>query len=139
MTCGRQEVDGQIIDRARRPRGNSNCLDAISLRAGLVREGRDFTIEDSDAKQLVAIERDCAQTLGNQSDRHQVRIFNPGKEQPWRTIVGVVPDTLMRGLLRSADRSGRFTLPLLGARLRPQSATVVVRPRAGACRHLDLS
>src|SRR5207249_11207101 len=63
-------------------------------------EGRDFTVDDADSKQPVAIVNAsfARKYWGNQSALgHQVRIFNPGKAQPWRTIVGVVPDTLMQG------------------------------------------
>jgi ABC-type antimicrobial peptide transport system permease subunit len=60
-----------------------------------------------------------------------LRIFNPGKEQPWRTIVGVVPDTLMQGPFDQQTDAGGFYMPLLGASPATQFATVVVRPRAG--------
>jgi hypothetical protein len=69
---------------------------------------------------------------GNQSALgHQVRIFNPAKEQPWRTIVGVVPDTLMQGPFDQQTENIGFYMPLLGASPATQFATVVVRPRAG--------
>ncbi|HEV7485984.1 MAG TPA: FtsX-like permease family protein, partial [Thermoanaerobaculia bacterium] len=96
--------------------------------------GRDFTIEDSDAKQPVAIVNAsfARKHWGNQSAvGHQVRIFNPGKEQPWRTIVGVVPDTLMQGPFDQQTEASGFYMPLLGASPATQFATVLVRPRAG--------
>ena len=69
---------------------------------------------------------------GNQSALgHQLRIFNPAKEQPWRTIVGVVPDTLMQGPFDQQGDGAGFYMPLLGASPATQFATVVVRPRAG--------
>jgi len=69
---------------------------------------------------------------GNQSPLgHQVRPFNPAQAQPWRTIVGVVPDTLMQGPFnREADSTG-FYVPLLGASPAPQFCTIVVRPHPG--------
>jgi ABC-type antimicrobial peptide transport system permease subunit len=69
---------------------------------------------------------------GNQSALgHQLRIFNPGKEQPWRTIVGVVPDTLMQGPFDQQTEAAGFYMPLLGASPATQFATVLVRPRVG--------
>src|SRR5204863_1470886 len=99
-----------------------------------VHEGRDFTLEDTDSKQPVAIVNAsfARKHWGNQSPLgHQVRIFNPGKEQPWRTIVGVVPDTLMQGPFDQLTEAAGFYMPLLGASPATQFATVLVRPRAG--------
>ncbi|HEV2841588.1 MAG TPA: ABC transporter permease [Chthoniobacterales bacterium] len=134
---GQYEVDGQnyLTDRDR-PRGNFESVsDGYFTTLGLtLREGRDFTIEDSDAKQPVAIVNAsfARKHWGNQSAiGHQVRIFNPGKEQPWRTIVGVVPDTLMQGPFDQQTDAAGFYMPLLGASPATQFATVVVRPRAG--------
>ncbi len=134
---GQYEVDGQnyLTDRDR-PRGNFESVsDGYFTTLGLkLREGRDFTIEDSDAKQPVAIVNAsfARKHWGNQSALgHQVRIFNPGKEQPWRTIVGVVPDTLMQGPFDQQTDAAGFYMPLLGASPATQFATVLVRPRAG--------
>ena len=134
---GQYEVDGQnyLTDRDR-PTGNFESVsDNYFATLGLkIREGRDFTIDDSDAKQPVAIVNAsfARKHWGNQSALgHQVRIFNPGKEQPWRTIVGVVPDTLMQGPFDQLTEAGGFYMPLLGASPATQFATVVVRPRAG--------
>src|SRR5256714_2362511 len=134
---GQYEVDGQnyLTDRDR-PRCNFESVsDGYFATLGLkLREGRDFTIEDSDAKQPVAIVNAsfARKHWGNQSAiGHQLRIFNPGKEQPWRTIVGVVPDTLMQGPFDQKTESAGFYMPLLGASPATQFATVVVRPRAG--------
>jgi putative ABC transport system permease protein len=134
---GQYEVDGgkYLADRDR-PRGNFESVsDGYFTTLGLkLREGRDFTIEDSDAKQPVAIVNTsfARKHWGNQSALgHQVRIFNPGKEQPWRTIVGVVPDTLMQGPFDQQTEAVGFYMPLLGASPATQFATVVVRPRAG--------
>src|SRR6476659_4889694 len=134
---GQYEVDGQnyLTDRDR-PRGNFESVsDGYFTTLGLkLREGRDFTIDDSDAKQPVAIVNAslAAKHWGSQSPiGHQLRIFNPGKEQPWRTIVGVVPDTLMQGPFDQQTEAAGFYMPLLGASPATQFATLVVRPRAG--------
>jgi predicted permease len=134
---GQYEIDGQtyMTDRDR-PRGNfesvsDNYFSTIGLK---ILEGRDFTIDDSDAKQPVAIVNAsfARKYWGNLSAiGHQLRIFNPGQQQPWRTIVGVVPDTLMQGPFdRQTDNAG-FYIPLLGAEPAAQFCTIVVRPRSG--------
>jgi putative ABC transport system permease protein len=135
--AGQYEVDGQnyLTDRDR-PRCNFESVsDGYFTTLGLkIREGRDFTIDDSDAKQPVAIVNAsfARKHWGNQSALgHQLRIFNPGKEQPWRTIVGVVPDTLMQGPFDQQTEAAGFYMPLLGASPATQFATVLVRPRAG--------
>src|SRR6266403_1411831 len=99
---GQYEVDGQnyLTDRDR-PRGNYEAVsdDYFSALRLKILEGRDFTIDDADSKQPAAIVNAsfARRHWGNQSALgHQVRIFNPGKPQQWRTIVGVVPDTLMQ-------------------------------------------
>jgi predicted permease len=134
---GQYEVDGQnyLTDRDRPNCNFESVSDGYFTTLGLtLREGRDFTIEDSDAKQPVAIVNASfsRKHWGNQSAiGHQVRIFNPGKEQPWRTIVGIVPDTLMQGPFDQQTEAAGFYMPLLGASPATQFATVVVRPRAG--------
>src|SRR6185436_7523770 len=84
------EVDGQTyVDDKDRPRGNTESVsDSYFTTLGLkMREGRDFTIDDSDTKQPVAIVNAsfARKHWGNQSALgHKLRIFNPAKEQPWR-------------------------------------------------------
>jgi putative ABC transport system permease protein len=134
---GQYEVDGQnyLTDRDR-PRGNfesvsDNYFSTLGLK---ILEGRDFTIDDADTKQSVAIVNAsfARKHWGNQSALgHQVRIFNPGEPQPWRTIVGVVPDTLMQGPFDQQTDTGGFYMPLLGASPATQFCTIIVRPRAG--------
>ncbi len=134
---GQYEVDGQnyLTDRDR-PRGNfesvsDNYFSTLGLK---ILEGRDFTIDDADTKQPVAIVNAsfARKHWGNQSALgHQVRIFNPGEPAPWRTIVGVVPDTLMQGPFDQQTDSAGFFMPLLGASPATQFCTVLVRPRAG--------
>ena len=134
---GQYEVDGQnyLTDRDR-PRGNFESVsDEYFTTLGLkILEGRDFTVDDSDTKQPVAIVNAsfARKHWGNQSALgHQVRIFNPGQPQPWRTIVGVVPDTLMQGPFDQQTENAGFYMPLLGASPATQFCTIVVRPRAG--------
>lgn len=85
---GQYEVDGQVYQTDRdRPRGNFESVsDGYFATLGLkIREGRDFTLEDTDSKQPVAIVNAsfAHKHWGNQSAiGHQVRIFNPAKEQP---------------------------------------------------------
>lgn len=135
--AGQYEVDGQnyLTDRDR-PRCNFESVsDGYFTTLGLkILDGRDFTIDDTDTKQPVAIVNAsfARKHWGNQSALgHQVRIFNPGEPQPWRTIVGVVPDTLMQGPFDQQTESAGFYTPLLGASPATQFCTIVVRPRAG--------
>ena len=134
---GQYEVDGQtyVTDRDR-PRGNSEAVsDGYFTTLGLkIIEGRDFTIEDNDAKQPVAIVNSsfARKYFGNESPiGRRIRQFNPAKQEEWRTIVGVVPDTLMQGPFNQQTDQAGFYIPLLGVPPAPQFVTVVVRPRAG--------
>ncbi|MGI8956994.1 MAG: ABC transporter permease [Chthoniobacterales bacterium] len=134
---GQYEIDGQVYKTDRdHPKANSEAVsDGYFGTLGLkLLEGRDFTLEDSDAKQPVAIVNAsfARKNWGNESPLgHRVRIFNPAQPQPWRTIVGVVPDTLMQGPFnREADSAG-FYVPLIGASPAPQFCTLVVRPHPG--------
>src|SRR6266480_2583497 len=134
--AGQIEVDGQnyLTDRDR-PRANYESISddyfgALGLK---ILEGRDFTIDDIDSKQPVAIVNAsfARKYWGNQSAiGHQVRIFNPGQPQPWRTIVGVVPDTLMQGPFDQQTENAGFYMPLFGASPATQFCTILVRPRA---------
>jgi len=135
---GQYEVDGQnyVTDKDR-PRGqNESVSDGYFTTLGLkMLEGRDFTIEDTDAKQPVAIVNAsfAHKYFGNQSALgHQVRRFNPVKQEPWRTIVGVAPDMLMQGPFNAESDGVGFYVPLLAATPAAQFCTMVVRPRAGA-------
>ena len=135
--AGQYEIDGQnyLTDRDR-PRANyeyvsDNYFTTLGLK---VLEGRDFTLDDADSKQRVAIVNAsfARKYWGNQSAiGHQVRIFNPGKPDTFRTIVGVVPDTLMQGPFDQQTENAGFYMPLLGSDLPNQFVTILVRPRAG--------
>src|SRR5437763_13740934 len=134
---GQYEVDGQTyVNDKDRPRGNYESVsDAYFTTLSLkMLEGRDFTIEDSDAKQPVAIVNAsfARKYFGTQSALgHQVRRFNPSKPEPWRMIVGVAPDMLMQGPFNAERDSVGFYVPLLAATPAAQFCTIVVRPRAG--------
>lgn len=134
---GQFEIDGKtyMTDRDR-PRGNSESVsDGYFTALGLkVLEGRDFTIEDSDAKQPVAIVNAsfAKKHYGQESPiGKRVRQFNPAKPQEWRTIVGVVPDMLMQGPFNAQADSAGFYVPLLAASPSPQFCTIIVRPHPG--------
>ena len=134
---GRYEVDGKsYVTEHDRPQGNwESVSDGYFSTLGLkILEGRDFTLEDSDAKQPVAIVNSsfARKYWGSESPLgHRVRPYNPAQPQPWRTIVGVVPDTLMQGPFNTQTDSAGFYLPLLGASPAPQFCTIVVRPHPG--------
>src|SRR6266481_1261270 len=134
---GQYEVDGQnyLTDRDR-PRGNfesvsDNYFSTLGLK---ILEGRDFTVDDSDAKQPVAIVNTsfARKFYGRESPLgRRIRIYNPAQPQPWRTIVGVVPDTLMQGPFDQQTDTAGFYMPLLGAEPATQFCTIIVRPRPG--------
>ncbi|PYK45795.1 MAG: permease [Verrucomicrobia bacterium] len=134
---GQYEVDGQNYTTDRdRPRGNFESVsDNYFTTLGLkILEGRDFTIDDADLKQPVAIVNTsfARKYYGNESSiGHRIRIYNPGQPQAWRTIVGVVPDTLMQGPFDQQTDSAGFYMPLLGAEPATQFCTIIVRPRHG--------
>jgi predicted permease len=134
---GQYEVDGKayVTDRDR-PRDNwESVSDGYFTTLGLkILEGRDFTIEDSDAKQPVAIVNASFARKhfpGQSALGHQVRLHNPAKPQEWRTIVGVVPDMLMQGPFNAQRDSVGFYVPLLAATPAAQFCTIVVRPQGG--------
>ena len=134
---GQYEVDGQNYTTDRdRPRGNFESVsDNYFATLGLkILEGRDFTIDDTDAKQPVAIVNTsfARKYYGNESPiGRRIRIYNPGQPQSWRTIVGVVPDTLMQGPFDQQTDNTGFYMPLLGAEPATQFCTIIVRPRPG--------
>jgi predicted permease len=134
---GQYEVDGQNYTTDRdRPRGNFESVsDNYFATLGLkILEGRDFTIDDTDAKQPVAIVNTsfARKYYGNESPiGRRIRIYNPGQPQQWRTIVGVVPDTLMQGPFDQQTDTAGFYMPLLGAEPATQFCTIIVRPRPG--------
>jgi predicted permease len=134
---GPYEVEGQsyVTDRDR-PEGNSEAVsDGYFTTLGLrILEGRDFTIDDNDATQPVAIVNAsfARKHFGHASPLgRRLRIFNPADPLPWRTIVGVVPDTLMQGPFNQQADSSGFYVPLLGATPAAQFCTIIARPHPG--------
>jgi predicted permease len=134
---GQYEVDGQnyVTDRDR-PQGNFEFVsDGFFSTLGLkILEGRDFNMDDTDAKQPVAIVNTsfARKYWGHESPLgRRVRVFNPAQPQPWRTIVGVVPDTLMQGPFNQQTDDAGFYVPILSTPPSPQFATLLVRPHPG--------
>jgi len=134
---GQYEVDGQtyVTDRDR-PQGNFEFVsDGYFATIGLkILQGRDFTMDDNDAKQPVAIvSAGFAQKYFGHDNPlgRRVRVFNPAQPQPWRTVVGVVPDTLMQGPFNQQTDNTGFYVPILGVPPSPQFVTMVVRPHPG--------
>ena len=134
---GRYEVDGKtyVTDRDR-PQGNSEAIsDGYFQLLGLkIIEGRDFTIEDSDGRQPVAIVNTsfARKYWGNESPiGRRIRQHNPAEPAEWRTIIGLVPDTQMQGPFNQQTDQAGFYIPLLGVPPAPQFVTVIVRPQAG--------
>lgn len=134
---GQYEIDGQAYPTERdRPQGNfeavsDNYFSTLGLK---VSEGRDFTTDDSDAKQAVAIVNSsfARKHWRNQSPiGRRLRVYNPSSPQPWRTVIGVVPDMLMQGPFNTQTDSAGFYVPLLGASPAPQFCTLLVRPHPG--------
>jgi predicted permease len=134
---GQFEIDGKtyVTDRDR-PRGNFEFVsDGYFTTLGLkILEGRDFTIDDADTKQPVAIVNAsfARKWFGHESPiGRRIRIFNPASPDQWRTIVGVVPETLMQGPFNQQTDNSGFYVPLLGVPPTPQFCTIAVRPHAG--------
>jgi len=71
-----------------------------TFRAKVLR-GREFTPADTSASQPVAIVNESfARTHfpGVDAVGHQMKRIRPARQEPWMTIVGVVPDLLMEGI-----------------------------------------
>lgn len=128
------EVEGNTYaNPSDAPRANVESIsdgyfDTLNLK---VLDGREFTESDSEGRQAVALVNTvfAKKHFGNKSPVGQrIRRVNP--ESPWRTIVGVVPDTLMQGpftIPGALDTSG-FFVPIDFEP--PPFITVVVRGRA---------
>ena len=134
---GPYEIEGvpYATDRDR-PQGSfENISDGYFDSLGLkVLEGRDFTPEDNDTRQPVAIVNAsfARKNFGTASPLgRRIRPFNAGNSGPWRTIVGVVPDTVMQAPPFNAqlDTTGMF-IPLTV--LPPPFATILARPPGGS-------
>lgn len=139
---GPYEVDGVTYPGDRdRPQGSfenvsEGHFDTLGLK---ILEGRDFTIDDNDARQpVVIVSASFAQkNFGGQSALgHRVRPFTPANPGPWRTIVGVVPDTVMQAppFSPTVNTSGMY-IPLNV--ITPPFATILVRPSGGSPQAID--
>ena len=113
-----------------------------------LREGRDFTDNDSDQREPVAIvnaalAKKIAGETGGSALGRRIRTVNQNGTQPgpWRTIVGVVGAVRMQGPFNNnqqTDDSG-FFVPYFAAPVGPlatepqaqQFGTILVRPHAG--------
>lgn len=135
---GQYEIDGQAYATEEdRPFGNfEGITDGYFGTLGLrVLEGRDFQADDADAKNPVALVNAsfARRHFGRESPLgRRVRVYNRAQPQAWRTIVGVVPDTLMEGPFpppRIKDSAGFYQL--LSTPQPPQFSTIIARPRGG--------
>jgi len=144
------EIDGQAYrtDDSDRPTVNvEQVTDGYFAALGAKQiEGRDFTLDDTDAKLPVAIVNAAfaQKHFGHESaiGRRFRTVSNNGQLfGPWRTIVGVVATVRMRGPYNQPDVSddAGFYVPyystvfgsVSAAPVAPQFPTLVVRPRAG--------
>lgn len=109
-----------------------------------LREGRDFSDDDSDQREPVAIVNAAfaARYFGRESAlgrRFRTAQPNGATPGPWRTIVGVVNDVRMQGPFDSRSDGTGFYVPFSASVFGPvpeeaaavQFATAVVRPRGG--------
>jgi putative ABC transport system permease protein len=134
---GPYEIDGVNYTSERdRPQGSfENVSDGYFETLGLkVIEGREFTVDDNDARQPVAIVSAsfARRHFGNESALgRRVRPFTPGTPGPWRTIVGVAPDTVMQAppFSPQVNTVGMF-IPLNV--VTPPFATILARPTGGS-------
>jgi predicted permease len=131
------EVEGEKYakDNDRQQATFENVSDSYFSTLGIrVLQGREFRAGDSDERQPVAIvnEEFAHRHFGVQSPiGRRIRLYDPANPTDWRTIVGLVPDTLMQGPFTNARIvGGGFFVPL-SAPFPPQFATVIARPRGG--------
>ncbi|MDO8538998.1 MAG: ABC transporter permease [Opitutaceae bacterium] len=145
---GRIELDGREYKEDRdRPNVNIELVsDGYFAALGMkLHEGRDFTEEDVDSKQPVAIVNAtfARKHFGHESAigrRFRTVASNGQLFGPWRSIVGVVSDVRMLGPFNNpnAEEYG-FYLPLTSGAfgpprgaVAPQFCTIVVKPRSVA-------
>jgi len=142
------EIEGREYKENRdRPNANFESVsDGYFETLGIrVREGRDFTADDSDQKLPVAIVNAgfAAKYFGQESPigrRFRTVANNGALPGPWRTIVGVCPDVRMSGPFTNPNVDGTgFYVPFYAAAFGPgsdqpiaaQFATVIARPANG--------
>ncbi|ACB75173.1 ABC transporter permease [Opitutus terrae] len=144
---GRIEIDGRAYAKDEdRPNTNFEQVSEgyfETLKARII-EGRDFALDDTDAKQPIAIVNAAFahKHFGNESalGRRFRTVGNNGQLfGPWRTIVGVVSNVRMLGPFNNpqVDDTGFYVPyfssvfgPALPGPVQQQFATVIVRPRA---------
>jgi predicted permease len=131
------EVEGRKYakDSDRQQAAFENVSDGYFSALGIrVLQGREFRMDDSDGRRPVAIVNEefaRKHFAGLSPIGRRIRIYDPVNSTPWRTIVGLVPDTLMQGPFTNAQVvGGGFFVPL-AAPFPPQFATVIARPRGG--------
>jgi len=140
--AGPYEIEGVTYASQRdRPQGSfENISDGYFATLGLkALEGREFTPDDNDARQPVAIVSAtfARKNFGNTSALgRRVRPFTPANPGPWRTIVGVVPDTVMQAppFAPQIDTTGMFVPLTVSA---PPFATILARPPGGSPQSID--
>ena len=142
------EIEGREYKENRdRPQANfENITDGYFATLGMkLREGRDFTLDDTDLKQPVAVVNAFFAKkyfgTGSAIGRRFRTVGNNGQLfGAWRTIVGVVSDVRMLGPFNNpnVDEAG-FYVPLystvFGPAAKPvaqQFTTIVVKPRGVA-------
>ena len=147
--AGPIEIDGQAYATERdRPQANLEQVSPgfFAVTAQRLLEGRNFTDQDLDTHQPVAIVNDAfaRKHFGSPSNAvgRRIRTFTGSGNQPgpWRTVVGVVSTVRMLGPFNNpgVDESG-FYMPFYSTMFGPvppapaaaQFTTVVVRPRTG--------
>ena len=135
-------VDGVAYDRDKDVPGaiKQEVSDGFFKTVGLrLLEGRDFNADDRDEKQPIAIvNASFAKRFFPKGALGQR--FRDGKveeNQPWRTIVGIVPDTLMQGPFDTKRDSVGFYTPF-GTGV-SNFMTIVVRPRVSGGDPLQLA
>ncbi len=130
------EINGATYkDDRDRPTGTTEAVSegyfsTLGLR---LREGREFNENDNDQRQPVAIVTAtfAKKHFGNQSALgREIRLYNPTNPAPWRTVIGVAPDTLMQGPFDQQHDDAGFFVPM--ASVPPAFATVLLRPRGGS-------
>lgn len=141
------EIEGQqyLEDSDRQLSNVENVSSGYFNTLGLqIIAGRDFTENDSDQREPVAIvnESFARKFFGNQSPLERRFRWvngngtNPG---PWRRIVGVVPTTRMQGPFNNqVDDAGAYVPffatafgPAAAAPAAPQFGTIIARPNPG--------
>jgi putative ABC transport system permease protein len=146
--AGPVEIEGKVY-KQRRDRANANFEQVtggfFDLMGQKLIEGRDFTDQDLDARQPVAVVNAAFVSKHYGRESALGRRFRTGDGStpqygPWRTIVGVVTTVRMMGPFNNpnVDESG-FYVPFYSLPFGPapqglqanQFATVVVKPRGG--------